>query len=176
MQTTDKQFTTIDDALDSLIPLLAATEEEYQTRNAQKRLAEDPRLPRGTAYHPHPHRRENIEAAYVCAFEQYPLPGRYVFSEEMVKRHALRYAKLNADAWRKKLNGKLPGAKVSKVTFAVNGRIVVEAQCGGFTVVLHQQPVHKWNLHGTRFVQWPARIYVDGQFTPEAKFKRMLAA
>ena len=56
-----------------------------------------------------------------------------------------------------------------------HGEIELTGERNGKRIFLTQTVVHKMNEHYTIFAQFPARIYVDGQFTPEAKYKAMFA-
>ncbi len=59
---------------------------------------------------------------------------------------------------------------VSGPTFVIRGRV------GERKVVVRQDIILKMSNKGTLFNQFPARIYVDGKFTPENKFKMEVAA
>ena len=51
----------------------------------------------------------------------------------------------------------------------------VIANRDGQKIVLDQQRVLKFSSKGKMFHQFPARIYVDGKFYPEAVYKEMFA-
>lgn len=56
-----------------------------------------------------------------------------------------------------------------------NGTFVIVGNLADREVSIEQQKVCKVSTKGLFFHQWPARIYVDGKFTPEAAFKKLAA-
>lgn len=46
----------------------------------------------------------------------------------------------------------------------------------GRKVTIDQQTVYKWNSRNEVYCQFPARIYIDGQFTPAKDFEEKVAA
>jgi hypothetical protein len=50
-------------------------------------------------------------------------------------------------------------------------RMEVSGHIFGHKVLLDQQEVSKWSQQGYTYYQFPARIYVDGEFMPEAVYK-----
>lgn len=85
---------------------------------------------------------------------------------------AEQYADAAVAAWAGKIADKLgPLADVSVgrldgCSFRIGGRR------GSQRVGIEQQAIVKTSPLGKVFNQFPARIYVDGKFTPEAKYKR----
>ena len=93
---------------------------------------------------------------------------------ELIERSAEAYSQRIAKTWVAKFEAKI-GACVSPVLsyYNANGTFLIEAEWNGKPVQLTQDIILKFSNHGRPFNQWPSRIYVDGQFTPEAKFKKM---
>ena len=73
-----------------------------------------------------------------------------------------------------KLSRKLAGVTEVKVVRAdANGTFIITGKLGDALVSIEQQKIWKVSSKGLFFHQWPARIYVDGKFTPEAAFKKI---
>ena len=84
---------------------------------------------------------------------------------------AKQYGEKTALGWYWKMATKL--GKATCVTTVANPQYVtirVEGIVDGRLVVVNQDIVYKVSSKGTPFHQFPARIYVDGQFTTEAEF------
>jgi hypothetical protein len=82
-------------------------------------------------------------------------------------------------AWYKKLVGKLGAVESATLHYSGNGSYRLTVRKAGIAeeIEIHQQVVWKRaSCRGNWFAQFPARIYVGGKFTPEAKFKAMFAA
>ncbi len=88
-------------------------------------------------------------------------------------RAAAAYARAQVQGFTAKLSRKLCDLdnvaiqKLDGTTFAITGEI------GGRFVRVEQTQVLKSSSKGKPFHQWPARIWVDGKFMPEAAFKRL---
>lgn len=81
-------------------------------------------------------------------------------------------------AWYKKLVGKLGAVESATLHYSGNGSYSLTVTKAGIAeeIEIHQQVVWKRASRlGHWFAQFPARIYVGGKFTPEAKFKAALA-
>jgi hypothetical protein len=88
---------------------------------------------------------------------------------------AIDYAQAQIAAFVAKLVRKLEGLDVAEVVNQRGLTFVIRGTLNGHQVMVEQQQVFKVSNKGTPFNQWPARIYVDGKFTPEAKFKEAVA-
>jgi len=64
--------------------------------------------------------------------------------------------------------GALDSYSVTKLDHT--GRLCIAGKRGAHDVRLEQQRILKCSSRGTLFHQFPARLYVDGTFTPEADF------
>lgn len=81
-------------------------------------------------------------------------------------------------AWYKKLVGKLGAVESATLHYSGNGSYSLTVTKAGIAeeIEICQQVVWKRASRlGHWFAQFPARIYVGGKFTPEAKFKAALA-
>lgn len=86
------------------------------------------------------------------------------YADQVVAAHAVKL--------RKKLNDlqDVTVVHVSGAEFAIEGRL------GDRNVRVEQTQIGKVSSRGTYFHQWPARIYVNGKFTPEVEFKKLEVA
>ncbi len=80
--------------------------------------------------------------------------------------------------WYKKLVRKLGAVESANLHYSGLGAYCLTVGKAGFadTIRIDQQIVWKMSSRGAWFPQFPARIYVGGKFTPEAKFKALCAA
>ena len=86
------------------------------------------------------------------------------------------YAKFVVVEFISKLVKKLASVTEVEVLWAKgSGQFTITGKMGERNVTVHQDRVFKISSKGTPFHQWPARIYVDGKFTPEAAFKKIAA-
>jgi hypothetical protein len=105
-----------------------------------------------------------------------------VYSNEidMAKVEAAAQAEAEATclAWYKKLASKLGSVESATLHYSGVGSYCLTVTKAGFaeSIRIDQQIVWKVSSRGSWFAQFPARIYVGGKFTPEAKFKAMFAA
>lgn len=97
---------------------------------------------------------------------------------EAVDAAAHKEAEAVCLAWHKKLVGKLGAVESATLDCAGVGSYVLTVRKAGIaeSVRIEQQIVWKTAARsGQWFPQFPARIYVNGKFVPEAKFKAALA-
>jgi hypothetical protein len=86
------------------------------------------------------------------------------------------YAKSVVVEFISKLVKKLASVTEVEVLWAKgSGQFTITGKMGERNVTVHQDRVFKISSKGTPFHQWPARIYVDGKFTPETEFKKLAA-
>lgn len=101
-----------------------------------------------------------------------PVKG-YVLDEVELARRAQIYGKETALRWFYKTNLKLGQLTCATLHRDANGEVLVSGLKDGCKVVLHQQPVTKWApVRCEFFHQFPARLYLDGVFTPEAEYAK----
>lgn len=94
--------------------------------------------------------------------------------EAKVEANAAQEAQDALLAWHKKIIGKV-GAVESATLVCGGHNYTLDIVKGGKAIRIDQNIVWKTTIRGTWFAQFPARIYVDGKFAPEAKFKAMFA-
>ncbi len=88
-----------------------------------------------------------------------------------------RFAARQADAcialWTDKISGKLGDLENAAINRLNGYTYNICGHRGGRVVAIEQQLIVKTSSKGTVFNQFPARIYVDGKFTPEKKYHEM---
>ncbi len=104
--------------------------------------------------------------------EYAPHPKR-VFSEEKLQEQAERYGIEVATAWGNKIESKLENVKGIDFTARDAGSFQFNGTREGRSIRLEQQTVTKFNKAGRMYHQFPARIYVDGQFLSEKAYKEL---
>ena len=101
----------------------------------------------------------------------------YQINSDRLDRNAAQYAADAVGGFVAKLIRKL--GDLSDVSIAdmntIAGTFTISGRLGSRKVNVSQQCILKCSNKGTLFNQWPARIYVDGVFTPEKKFKELAA-
>lgn len=88
-----------------------------------------------------------------------------------------RFAAQQADAcitsWSQKISGKLGDLEDATINRLNGYTYSISGHRGGRAVTIEQQLIVKSSSKGTVFNQFPARIYVEGKFTPEKKYHEM---
>ena len=74
-----------------------------------------------------------------------------------------------------KLVSKVGDIDMKNLQFYGNGRFQIDCSTNGHAVRVEQDVVYKTTQNYKLYCQWPARIYVDGKFTPAAKFHAAVA-
>lgn len=130
-------------------------------------------------------RRWNRVEGEMCCFAltvSDPTSINAVYSTEIdmakVDAAAQTEAEATCLAWYKKLVGKLGAVESATLHYSGNGSYSLTVTKAGIAeeIEICQQVVWKRASRlGHWFAQFPARIYVGGNFTPEAKFKAALA-
>ena len=93
-----------------------------------------------------------------------------------LQKLAAQYAADTVAAFVYKLAKKLGDVSGVEVRHADTvGEYIVGATRNGKRVTVQQQRVFKFSNKGTPFHQWPARIYVDGNFTPAAAYEAAIS-
>lgn len=112
---------------------------------------------------------------YAKAFNNFvrPLLVNKTIDAGRLDRAATQYANDTAEAWIAKIESKL--GDLTDVTVERLGGVsfVIRGTRDGHAVRINQDMTFKASSRGTPFNQFPARIYVDGKFTSEAKYKEM---
>lgn len=98
--------------------------------------------------------------------------SHYQLDEEKLAKGAAEFAKVQVAAHVEKLVSKLEDLENTKLVFGGTGsNFLLTGTKNGHKVSVKQQSILKQSKLGKLFNQFPARIYVDGKFTPEAKFR-----
>lgn len=100
-------------------------------------------------------------------------PAHYVINDEALARRADEYAAAAVEAFRVKIEGKMGELESATVRSMGAGSFVISGTKNGTKVTIEQEMILNQSSKGTLFNQFPARIYVEGKFTSEAKFKKM---
>jgi hypothetical protein len=95
--------------------------------------------------------------------------------EDRLTRAAADYADAAVAAWQDKIQGKLGDLVDISVTRFTGLAYAITGTRAGKRVRIEQDVIVKRSTTGLLFNQFPARIYVDGKFTPEAAYKRSFA-
>ena len=99
-----------------------------------------------------------------------------VMDEELLLRKAKAYGEEAALDWFRKTDAKLGDVTEIEVPHSRSGgHMVVTGKRVDRAIRLEQQRILKSSPKGKLFHQFPARIYVDGKFTPEAAYVRLFA-
>lgn len=116
--------------------------------------------------------RHLLKQAYTSV--HYDPNAPYVLNTELLDKEAPLWAKSVATQWAQKLEDKLgkdaTGVECHRVT---SSDFTFMAERQGRKLMVQQQRVYKTSSLGMPFYQFPARMYVDGQFMPEAKVKAL---
>lgn len=101
-------------------------------------------------------------------------PGAPVVRDvERIERFAQQNAEDVVEGFVRKLESKLGDLDTVEMSRTDGARFTLTGTLGGRRVRVEQQVVFKASSRGKLYHQFPARIYVDGQFTPEADFKAL---
>lgn len=95
---------------------------------------------------------------------------------EWLRKNAEQSADAQIAAFAAKLEKKLGTLGDFTATFTRGADFIITGTRNGHRVVVEQQTVFKVSSNGTPFNQFPARIYVDGKFTPAADYARAVSA
>lgn len=92
---------------------------------------------------------------------------------ERLEKHAQDFADAQVDSFIAKLEAKIGHLTDVSLQLRGNGEFTISGFQGEDLVAVNQQVVFKVSSKGTFYLQWPARIYVNGQFMSEKAFKAM---
>jgi hypothetical protein len=104
-----------------------------------------------------------------------PSAGEYFIDDERLARNAVKYAEATVESWLGKINSKIGDLEDAKVHRLNDMRFEIEGTKHGHSVRIDQDMIINQSSKGKLFNQFPARIYVDGKFFPETKYKAMCA-
>lgn len=100
----------------------------------------------------------------------------YVRNPAKIEKFCQEAAESNVQSYVAKLEKKLGDMEDVAIIDVRDGSFTITGRLGNSKVVVNQTIVMKFSNRGTPYHQFPARIYVDGKFTPEKNFKKMAAA
>ncbi|CAB4122529.1 hypothetical protein UFOVP32_33 [uncultured Caudovirales phage] len=86
---------------------------------------------------------------------------------------AADYAETAVAQWLAKIESKLGDLEGTEIQNFGGCRYTITGDRAGKRVAIEQDVIIKSSTKGLLFNQFPARIYVDGKFTSEAKYKAM---
>lgn len=92
--------------------------------------------------------------------------------EAVLAEKAKKYGEEAAVQWFYKTNAKLGPVEHAELHSDRGGDVVVSGIRQGHKVSMVQQRVLKWTASGTPFHQFPARLYLDSKFMPEAIYAK----
>lgn len=95
---------------------------------------------------------------------------------DRLNKHAKELGESSVMGFVSKLIGKLGNIELRDLNFQDGADFTIWADLGGQTVRVDQQTVYKVSRNNTLYCQFPARIYVDGKFTPASKFDDAIKA
>jgi hypothetical protein len=98
-----------------------------------------------------------------------------VRNSDRIADFAERQARDVVAAFVQKLERKLGDLDHVEMTRTDGAAFTLTGTLGGRRIRVEQTVVFKASSRGRPFHQFPARIYVDGRFTPEADFQRLAA-
>jgi tetrahydromethanopterin S-methyltransferase subunit G len=93
--------------------------------------------------------------------------------QSSIDRKAVEYADATVSKWKGKLKSKLEEIESVQVEYLDGLRFTIHGKRAGHDISITQDVILKCSTKGTLFNQFPSRIYVDGKFTPEKKYKEM---
>lgn len=102
-------------------------------------------------------------------------PGRKINADKLQQR-ATEYADGVADSMRGKIMDKAGEIDAPELQHLNGMNFKLTGMMGGKKVSIEQNTIVNVSPLGTMFNQFPARIYVDGKFMPEAAFKKLQLA
>jgi hypothetical protein len=95
---------------------------------------------------------------------------------DRLNKHAKELGESSVLGFVAKLIGKLGNITLRDLDFSGGADFTIRADINGHTVRVDQKTIYKVSSGNTLFCQFPARIYVDGKFTPAAEFQTSIKA
>lgn len=93
---------------------------------------------------------------------------------ELMADYALAQAGAVVDAWGEKITSKLSDLQNTTVRHLDGHRFAITGERDGKKIRIEQDMIINYSALGTAYNQFPARIYVDGKFHPEAAYKKLI--
>ena len=154
-------------ALEALRPQLAAIYDR-QVRGAFERIVADLGADLKNVYNDWGHAR-TFRALVAPA-----LTDKKIDEAKLAKLAAL-YAEAATLEWKAKIEAKLGDLENVKICRFHGCNFLINGERAGRRVAIDQNIIVKSSTKGLLFNQFPARIYVDGKFTPEKKYHALFA-
>lgn len=112
--------------------------------------------------------------ARCCSFIKYNSDGE--LDGERLAKKAKEFGEDTVLGFVAKLISKLGDIEMTNLHFMGGGDFTIHGTANGHAIRVDQQTVYKLDSRDKPYCQFPARIYVDGKFTPAAQFKDAIAA
>lgn len=103
------------------------------------------------------------------------IDGIAAINEDRLAQGAAKYAEAASEEWLAKFQSKLGNIEFAEVRSQRGALFVIVGRRNGHSVAIEQDMIVKHSTKGRLFNQFPARIYVDGNFMPEKKYHAMFA-
>ena len=100
---------------------------------------------------------------------------KMILASDVLAKEAKQIAEDSVLGFVAKLISKVGDLKMTDLQFRGGADFTIRADANGHDVCIEQQTVYKMTQSWALYCQFPARIYVDGKFTPAAKFKEAVA-
>lgn len=126
-------------------------------------------------YDPLYHQRKLLTRYLVDAEESHSVRAPKVLDKDRLRHSADQFGRDQVDSFIAKLTKKI--GKLTDVNLSwgsESGSFMIKGKLNEHEVMVKQQVVFKYSSKGNFFLQWPARIYVDGKFIPEKEFTKLV--
>lgn len=99
----------------------------------------------------------------------------YTLNDAAIAARGEAYALATIEAWEAKISAKMGELTEAECRRMDGQRFLITGKRGDLAVSIEQDMIVNVSVKGKLFNQFPARIYVDGKFTSEAKYKKLPA-
>lgn len=100
---------------------------------------------------------------------------RYTLNDAKLAAYAAEVATATVEEWAGKIEAKLGDLDAVIVRNLHANDFLIVGTRDGRKVTIEQNMILNVSSRGILFNQWPARIYVDGKFVSEAKYRKLFA-
>jgi hypothetical protein len=168
-------MTNLNEALEALRPELAAIYDR-QVRNLFKRIVEVHGTTLNGVYSSYEFARSYTNLVAPCVTRLGDrLSSECVLDEAKLAARAAVYAEAATLEWKNKIEAKLGDLENVQIRRFHGCNFLIGGLRAGRQVSIDQNIIVKSSTKGLLFNQFPARIYVDGKFTPEKKYHALFA-
>jgi len=98
-----------------------------------------------------------------------------IIDDAKLAKAAAAYAEAAVLQWKAKIESKIGDLEQIEIKHFAGCNYLITGHRAGKRVAIDQDVIVKTSTKGLLFNQFPARIYVDGKFTSEAKYKAAFA-